>query len=247
MSRRPEHWSFTLRDISSSDSARKRAAASGATVIDEFSSVSDVMAQNDDQQYIDNDDNKKDLPKLPGGTSKLCYVLSCCVFMCCCLVPAILVWSLYSFFPETIMPFLPFLARDVDGILDANARAVRRDETIRDAVELGLWDSQQRATPLQLQVALSQALGVRAEDEDVHVTTQQNLHFFEIRIDHGTQEECVYIDSVAFLTSLNTHLAQFSATAVVTHSPRLVKFEAEKQRVERPPKPTRKSVLESRV
>ena len=223
MSRRPD-LSFatfgTLEDFRRDDSTRKRATTSlqsGGTVLDEFSSASDFAARHDDDV-----DSKKDLPRLPNGNSRLCCVLGVCAFVCCCLTPASLIGIAYILAPDIVLGLLPASLR-TDPSLAADQRAVKRDGSIRDYCDLGVWDSQQKATPLQMQVALSQALGVRADDEDVSVTAQQNRHFFEIRIDHATQEEVVFIDSAVFLASLNTHLSTFGASAVVTHTPKLVK------------------------
>lgn len=222
MSRRPD-LSFTLEDFRRDDSTRKRATASlqsGNTVLDEFSSASDLIPHHDDDA-----DSKKDLPKLPNGNNRFCCILWCCLFACCCLAPASLVGAAYLIAPDAMLGMLPAALRE-DPAESTDNRAVRRDETIRDHAELGLWDSQQHATPLQMQVALSQALGVRAADEDVSVVAQQNRHFFEIHIQHATQEEVVFIDTPVFLASLNAHLSQFGASAVVTHSPKLVKADS---------------------
>ena len=221
MSRRPDlSFTYTLDDIRRDDSTRKRAAASlqsGGTVLDEFSSASDLTPHHDDDT-----DSKKGLPKLPNGNNRLCCLLGCCFFACCCLTPASLLGVAYLLAPDTVLGLVPNALR-ADPATAVDNRAVKRDETIKDHIELGLWDSKQSATPLQLQVATSLALGVRVDDEDVSVAAQQNRHFFEIKIDHGTQEELVFLDSPVFLASLNAHLAQFGASAVVTHSPKLVK------------------------
>lgn len=220
MSRRPD-FSFTLDDFRRDDSTRKRATTSlqsGGTVLEEFSSASDLLPHHDDDV-----DSKKDLPKLPNGNNKkFCCILWCCFFTCYCLVPASLIGIAYVVAPDAMLGLLPAALHE-DAATSTDNRAVRRDETVRDHAELGLWDSQQRATPLQMQVALSQALGVRADDEDVSVAAQQNRHFFEIHVQHATQEEVVFMDTPVFLASLNAHLSQFGASAVVTHSPRLVK------------------------
>ena len=230
MSRRPD-WSFTLDDLSN-ESTRKRAAASatsslqsgGTVIMDEFSSASDLMATHEEDKY--NHDGKRDLPKLPTGQGRMCWALGCCVFTCCCLLPAAFVGAVYMAAPEMVLQLLP-TSLHADPAAQANARAVKRDESIKDSIHFGVWDSKQSVTPLQLQVAISMALGVRVEDEDIAVTPQTNRHFFEVRVDHGTQEELAHIESDVFLASLNSHLVQFNGNAVVTHSPRLVKADQE--------------------
>lgn len=225
MSRRPD-FAFTLDDFRRDDSTRKRATSSlqsgGTAIADEFSSASDLLPHHDD----DADSKKDQLPKLPNGSNnRLCCLLACSFFTCCCLGPAALVGAAYVLAPDAVLSMLPASVR-TDPDAQANNRAVKRDESIPDHCELGIWDSQQHATPLQMQVALSLALGVRVDDEDVSVMAQQNRHFFEIKISHATQEEVVYIESPVFLASLNAHLTQFGAQAVLTHSPKLVKADA---------------------
>jgi hypothetical protein len=210
----------TLEDFRRDESTRKRATTSlqsGGTVLDEFSSASDFAARHDDDV-----DSKKDLPRLPNGNSRLCCVLSVCVFVCCCITPASLIGIAYLLAPDIVLGLLPASLR-TDPVAQANARAVKRDESIKDYIEVGIWDSKQSITPLQLQVAISIALGVRVEDEDIEVKVQQNRHFFEVTVSHGTQEELAHIESDVFLASLNVHLVQFGGNAVVTHSPLLVK------------------------
>lgn len=222
---RPD-FSLTLDDFRRDESTRKRVTNSlqsgGTVVMDEFSSASDLVPHRDDDV-----DSKKDLPKLPSGNNRFCCLFGVCVFVCCCLTPVSLVGIAYLLAPGLVMQLVPMSLR-ADAAAAADNRAVTRDATIQDHAELGLWDSQQRATPLQMQVALSQALGVRVEDEDVRVTPQQNRHFFEIKIDHATQEEIVYMESQVFLASLNAYLAQFGACGVLTHSPRLLKTDVSK-------------------
>ena len=222
MSRHPTDLSFTtLDDFRRDDSTRKRTTTSlqsGGTVLDEFSSASDFATRQDDDV-----DSKKDLPRLPGGNSRLCCVLGVCIFVCFCLTPASLIGIAYLLAPDIVLGLLPASLR-TDPVAQANARAaVKRDDSIKDSIIFGIWDSKQSITPLQLQVAISMTLGVRVEDEDVTVKPQQNRHFFEVKVEHATQEELVHIESEMFLASLNVHLVQFGGNSVITHSPRLVK------------------------
>ena len=111
--------------------------------------------------------------------------------------------------------------RDAEDAL-AFERRVARDETIKDGLEFGIWDSMSKITPLQLQVAISLALGVRADDGDVHVTEQENS-FFVIRVDHATVEESDFINSDVFVSSLNTHTLHYDGKCVLSKRARLIK------------------------
>lgn len=101
-------------------------------------------------------------------------------------------------------------------------RRLARDATIQDELRFGIWDSRRSITPLQLQVAISVALGVRAEDDDVRVLADENS-FFKIEIFHATIEEAEYVASDAFFAKLNAHLAHYDGNAVLSHPPKLQK------------------------
>lgn len=111
--------------------------------------------------------------------------------------------------------------RDAEDAL-AFERRVARDDTITDVLEFGIWDSMSKLTPLQLQVAISLALGVRADDGDVHVSGQENS-FFVIRVDHATVEESDFINSDAFASTLNKHTVYYEGKCVLSKRARLIK------------------------
>ena len=79
-------------------------------------------------------------------------------------------------------------------------------------------------TPLQLQVAISMALGVRAEDDDVSVKVDEN-YFFDVSVQHATIEEAEYAGSETFLAKLNAHLLHYGGQAVLSHPPKLHKVD----------------------
>ena len=101
-------------------------------------------------------------------------------------------------------------------------KRLARDGTIKDTLKFGIWDSQRTVTPLQLQVAISMALGVRAEDDDVDVRVDEN-YFFEVVVRHATIEEVEYSASDTFLSKLNVHLSHYGGNAVLSHPPKLLK------------------------
>lgn len=102
-------------------------------------------------------------------------------------------------------------------------RRLARDSTIRDTAEFGIWDSRRVVTPLQLQVVVSMALGVRAADDDVHVTAEDNF-FYVVSVQHATVEEVEFIGSTGFINRLNTHLEPYGGLAVISKPPKLVKI-----------------------
>lgn len=101
-------------------------------------------------------------------------------------------------------------------------RRVARDDTITDVLEFGIWDSMSKLTPLQLQVAISLALGVRADDGDVNVSEQENS-FFVLRVNHATVEESDFINSDAFVSTLNKHTVYYEGKCVLSKRARLIK------------------------
>ena len=111
--------------------------------------------------------------------------------------------------------------KDVEDAL-AFERRVARDDTITDVLEFGIWDSMSKLTPLQLQVAISLALGVRADDGDVQVRGRENS-FFVIRVDHATAEESDFINSDAFASTLNKHTVYYEGKCVLSKRARLLK------------------------
>ena len=101
-------------------------------------------------------------------------------------------------------------------------RRLARDGSIRAAVRFGIWDSKAAITPLQLQVSISVALGVRADDDDIDVREESN-HFFVIVVQHATVEESEYIGSSQFLAQLNEQLENYGGSAVLSRPPALLK------------------------
>ena len=99
-------------------------------------------------------------------------------------------------------------------------RHLVRDATIRDVVEFGVWDSRLAVSSLQLQVSVSMAVGVRADDGDVAVQQHDN-HFFVVRVDHATAEETDFLGSAAFLERLNDQLQNYGGLAVLSIQPQL--------------------------
>jgi hypothetical protein len=112
-----------------------------------------------------------------------------------------------------------FASSDESATLE---RRLARDDSIRDELSFGVWDSQRSITPLQLQVAISMALGVRAEDDDISVVSDENS-FFKITIQHATIEEAEFVASDAFVGKLNTQLMHYNGNAVLSHPPKLKK------------------------
>jgi len=140
----------------------------------------------------------------------------------CCCVTIIVTWTLFSttFFIATLMNIHSMgLFQNEDASLE---RRIVRDNSIPDFVSFGVWDSRVSITPLQLQVVVSMALGVRASDDDVHVYADDES-FFDVRVDHANAEEIEYIASPAFLTRLNTHMAPYGGIGVLSRPPKLHK------------------------
>lgn len=88
-------------------------------------------------------------------------------------------------------------------------------------VQLGLWDSSQVLTSLQLTVALSLALDI----DELHIAvTSGGEHFFTATI-FGEGEWVIDVvngDTANFLSVLNVQASRFSAKLVITHSATLV-------------------------
>jgi hypothetical protein len=104
----------------------------------------------------------------------------------------------------------------------AAERRIARDSSIKDRVEFGIWDSRRSITPMQLQVSVSMALGVRAEDDDINIKIEDNS-FFEITVQHATQEEVDYISTETFIDKLNGQLSYYGGLGVLSKPPRLLK------------------------
>ena len=99
-------------------------------------------------------------------------------------------------------------------------RRIVRDDSILDFVAFGIWDSHVSITPLQLQVAVSLALGARTLDDDIHVNADGES-FFNIVVDHATTEEVEFIASTTFITTLNTQMSFYGAHGVLCKAPKL--------------------------
>jgi len=93
---------------------------------------------------------------------------------------------------------------DIDISLPYSAAKVpkptERDESIFEYITFGVWDSHMVITSLQLQVAVSIALSVRAFDEDISVTRQDDF-FFDVKIEHGE----LHTQRIRKGTSAHTH------------------------------------------
>ena len=142
---------------------------------------------------------------------------------CCCLLTIILMWTSFS----TLLLFATLLnINDLAYFRSSEeavtGRRISRDSNIRDFVLFGIWDSKVAITPLQLQVAVSVALGVRADDDDVYVKSDDES-FFVVRVEHATDEETEYIASNGFLEKLNRQLTFYGGLGVVSRQPKLHK------------------------
>jgi len=138
----------------------------------------------------------------------------------CCCIALIMTWTLLSttFSVVTLLNLHDMNVFQTEGA--SLERRIARDDSIRDFVLFGVWDSRVSITPLQLQVAVSMALGVRASDDDVHVTADEES-FFQVRVDHATIEEVEYIGSSGFFSRLNTHMSHYGGVGVLSRPPKL--------------------------
>ena len=104
-------------------------------------------------------------------------------------------------------------------------RRLARDASVTTKMSFGVWDSKGVITPLQLQVSVSVALGVRADDDDVRVAAGE-AHFFTINVDHATLEETDYVNTDVFLDRLNEQLENYGGVAVISRQAKLYKNES---------------------
>ena len=133
-------------------------------------------------------------------------------------------WTVFTICFAVVFLFQALSSRlDSASVDEALERRLARDSSIKDKVTFGVWDSRTSITQLQLQVAISMALGVRADYCDITSHVEDN-HFFEIEVDHATVEEVEYIASSGFLERLNVHMAQFNGLGVLSKPPRLKKI-----------------------
>ena len=105
------------------------------------------------------------------------------------------------------------------------SRRLARDPTVRTVVSFGVWDSKGAITPLQLQVSVSVALGVRADDDDVHVVAGE-AHFFTICVQHATLEETDFLNTEAFMDRLNVQLQNYGGFGILSRQAHLFKNES---------------------
>ena len=137
------------------------------------------------------------------------------------------VWMLISvvfaalFLVQIAMTMHPGLLESV-GTEHGLERRLARDITIRDRCTFGIWDSRGAITQLQLQVGVSMALGVRADDDDVHVDADEN-YFFHVAVEHATIEEAEFVASKLFADKLNAQLSHYGGIGVLSKPPRLLK------------------------
>ena len=142
---------------------------------------------------------------------------------CCCATFVILWTAIATLFSVSVVANSHGVKLSVFQPEDTGIeRRLVRDESIRDYVQFGIWDSHVSVTPLQLQVAVSMALGVRASDDDVHVKADEDS-FFEVRVEHATLEEAEYVASQSFLVKLNIQLIPYGGNGVLSRPPKLHK------------------------
>ena len=145
--------------------------------------------------------NKKNLPVLYSSrrTVVVCFVC------CCCLIASLIGigMAMTITFPDAPLALL-------------RAPPHARNESVTERAKIGLWDSQRAITKLQLQVAVSLALGVRSLDDDIHVTERES-HFFTVVVDHTDNEEVSFMKGPRFLNLLNNHLSPFGGVCVVSN------------------------------
>jgi hypothetical protein len=187
--------------------ARSAAAVAGACAdLD----VESSGGYEDDGGRATHVDAKRDNPPKLKGKRTFCTTLVALWTACTTAVALLLVLQTFN---------SKFWESDVDQAIE---RRLARDDTIKDRVLFGVWDSRQSITPLQLQVAVSMALGVRASDGDIRVEADENS-FFEISVDHATVEEVEYIAGAAFMERLNTQMAHYGGSGVLSKPPKLLR------------------------
>jgi len=146
-------------------------------------------------------DKKKNLPVLHSSRRTIVVCFACC---CCMIASLVGIGMAFTItFPDTPIALL-------------RAPPHSRNESITDRASIGLWDSQRAITKLQLQVAVSLALGVRSLDDDIHVQEKES-HFFAVVVDHTDEEELSFMKGPRFLNLLNNHLAPFGGVCVVSN------------------------------
>lgn len=128
-----------------------------------------------------------------------------CISCCCCIATSLIIVATMTIIGYSDSP-----------IAMLRAPPHSRNASIVDRARIGLWDSQRAITKLQLQVAVSLALGVRALDDDIHIV-ENDQHFFTVNIDHTDTDEIEFMRGHRFLALLNTNLAPFGGLCVVSN------------------------------
>lgn len=220
MSIRPgDRVSFTLSGLSrEQQNTRRRTAGedlatrSAAAVAGACADVEAPGYEEEEGGYADTrvDAKRQSIPRLKGRRTFCTTIVAVWTICTVCVAAGIMVKLLSSRFLHQ---------SDSDQDFE---RRLGRDETIRDKVFFGVWDSRRAVTQLQLQVSVSMALGVRASDGDIRVNTEENF-FFQVEVDHATVEEVEYIASSKFVERLNSQLDYYGGMGVLSKPPRLIK------------------------
>lgn len=203
-----ERISFVLSNLSREDKRTRRRAtpeefASAAAVAGACTESDDIEVANDTRV-----DAKRKLPKLRPNR-----------MFCSTLVG---MWTFFTLLGSGSLIFQLKSNRFFETKDPVVERRITRDETIVDRLVFGIWDSKHSSTPMQLQVSVSMALGVRANDGDIEIKVEDNF-FYEIYIEHATSEEVDYISTDTFLTRLNQQLSYYEGFAVLSKPPKLLK------------------------
>lgn len=206
--RADERISFVLSNLSREDQRTRRRATP-----EEYTSAAAVAGASSCTEEVDIEstrvDAKRSVPKLK--TSRTC---------CTTLVG---LWTFFTLLGSGSMIFQVMSTRLFENSDPVIERRIARDETILDRVVFGIWDSRRAVTPMQLQVSVSMALGVRADDGDIQIKIEDNC-FYEIFVEHATNEEVDYISTELFLTRLNHQLSYYDGFAVLSKPPKLLKI-----------------------
>ena len=140
---------------------------------------------------------------------------------CCSTLAGI--WFAFSIVAGLLILANTFLTLHAGTSDDApSTRRLARDPGITDTCAFGVWDSRRKLTSLQLQVGVSMALGVRADDGDIQISALDNF-FFDVAVQHCTAEEVDYLASGAFLDRLNEQLDHYDGYTVLSKPPVLLK------------------------
>ena len=216
MSIRPEERiSFVLSSLSREQQQTRRrtpaddfATRSAAAVAGACSDIESAANDDDASKNTHVDAKRSTPPKLKPRR------------LCCTVLVAM--WTLLTISVSCMTLLNMTNGRFFDADDPAVERRIARDSSIKDRVEFGIWDSKRSVTPMQLQVSVSMALGVRAEDDDINIKIEDNS-FFEITVQHATHEESDYISTETFIDKLNGQLSYYGGLGVLSKPPRLLK------------------------